>query len=70
MTKFLDSPALVKLYVPEEFAESIRALDGPLLCCVLAHVEVPAAFWRQSRTGAISPDLARAARNEGLLQLP
>lgn len=54
MTEFLDSSALVKLYVPEEFAESVHALDGPLLCCVLAHVEVPAAFWRQSRTGAIS----------------
>jgi uncharacterized protein len=51
---FADSSALVKLYVTEVGHEAVRSAAGPLVIAALARVEVPAAFWGKSRTGALS----------------
>lgn len=58
MTSFLDSSALVKLYVPERGHEVVRSLDPPLVVSSLASVEVPAAFWRKERAGELSAGAA------------
>jgi predicted nucleic acid-binding protein len=53
LTVFADSSALVKLYSDEADADLVRA--QPLLVVAsIARVEVPAAFWRKSRTGGLS----------------
>lgn len=52
MSTFADSSALVKLYVDEPGHEAVRSLT-PLVVSQLARVEVPAAFWRAHRRGAI-----------------
>lgn len=56
MTVFADSSALVKFYVPEEGADLVRALDGPLVCSALAQVEVVAALWRKQRMNEVSAE--------------
>lgn len=53
MTVFVDSSALVKLYVPEYGHQEIRLLPSPLIVSELARVEVPAAFWRKHRIGEL-----------------
>ena len=53
MTVFTDSSALVKLYVDEQGAELVRPVPVHVVSAV-ARVEVPAALWRKSRTGALS----------------
>lgn len=58
MSVFADSSALVKLYVPEEGHERIRALRS-LVVSQTACVEVPAALWRKCRMGAVSHADAR-----------
>ncbi|GAB3481938.1 type II toxin-antitoxin system VapC family toxin [Amycolatopsis cihanbeyliensis] len=56
MSTFADSSALVKLYVPEEGYERVRALPA-LVVSTLARVEVPSAIWRKRRAGLLSaPD--------------
>lgn len=59
MTSFLDSSALVKLYVPEAGHVGVRALPPPWVVSALARVEVPAAFWRKHRVGEL--DASEAA---------
>ena len=56
MTAFVDSSALVKLYVPEAGHEVVSALGVSLVVSHLARVEVPAAFWRKQRTGEVSAE--------------
>lgn len=56
MTVFADSSALVKLYVPEAHHRAVRAISDPIVISTLAHVEVPAAFWRKHRIGDITSD--------------
>jgi predicted nucleic acid-binding protein len=59
LTVFLDSSALVKLYVPELGHEHIRNLPDAVVVSHLARVEVPSAFWRKHRDGDIgAPDAA------------
>lgn len=53
MTCYLDSSALVKLYVPEEGHAKLSDLEPPLVVSALARVEVPAAFWRKHRVGEL-----------------
>ncbi|MFA5775743.1 MAG: type II toxin-antitoxin system VapC family toxin [Ilumatobacteraceae bacterium] len=53
MTVFIDSSALVKLYVPEFQHDFVRAIDEPIYISTIAQVEVPAAMWRKHRLGEI-----------------
>ena len=55
MTVFADSSALVKLYADEDGADIVRRVPVHVVSAV-ARVEVPAALWRKSRTGALSVD--------------
>ena len=59
MTAFVDSSALVKLYVPEPGYTDVRALSAALAISQLARVEVPAAFWRKYRIGELRAEDAR-----------
>ena len=54
MTVFVDSSALVKLYVAEGHHASVRRISDPMVVSALARVEVPAALWRKYRTGDIA----------------
>lgn len=54
MTVFADSSALVKLYVPEQGHDAVRAIADPIVIASLARVEVPAAFWGKVRTGELA----------------
>ncbi|AIJ21066.1 type II toxin-antitoxin system VapC family toxin [Amycolatopsis methanolica] len=58
MSVFVDSSALVKLYVAEPGSEQVQALSG-MVVSQIARVEIPAALWRKHRTGAISAGDAR-----------
>lgn len=58
MTVFADSSALVKLYSDEADAELVRS-QQVLVVSAIARVEVPAALWRKSRDGALSPQDAQ-----------
>jgi len=58
MSAFADSSALVKLYVPEQGHEHIRALPV-LVISQIAYVEVPAAIWRKQRMGQLTAADAR-----------
>lgn len=58
MSTFVDTSALVKLYVPEAQHQQIRELSV-LVISQLARVEVPAAVWRKYRTGKVSAATAR-----------
>lgn len=60
MSAFVDSSALVKLYVPEPGHHDIESLAPALIISQLALVEVPAAFWRKSRIGELDAAHARA----------
>lgn len=53
MSVFADSSALVKLYVPEQGHEVVRAVADPIVISNLARVEVPAAFWGKVRAGEL-----------------
>ncbi len=53
MTAFLDSSALVKLYVAEEGHLQVRRLAPPYIVTELARAEVPAALWRKHRIGEL-----------------
>ncbi len=53
MTVFVDSSALVKLYVPEFQHDFVRSIDEPIYISTIAQVEVPAAMWRKHRLGEI-----------------
>lgn len=53
MTVFADSSALVKLYADEPDADLVREVELFAVSAV-ARVEVPAALWRKSRTGAVA----------------
>jgi uncharacterized protein len=54
VTVFVDSSALVKLYVNEPFDHVVRSIVRPMVIAALARVEVPAAFWRKHRLGEIT----------------
>jgi len=58
VTTFADSSAIVKRYADEEHADLVRDV-GVLVVSQLALVEVPAALWRKSRVGELSPEHAR-----------
>lgn len=60
MTVFADSSALVKLYSDEADADLVRT-QPVLVVSSIARVEVAAALWRKSRSGALS------AQDAGLL---
>lgn len=53
MTVFVDSSALVKLYVPEFQHDFVRSIDEPIYISTISEVEVPAAMWRKHRLGEI-----------------
>ena len=53
MTVFVDSSALVKLYVPEFQHDFVRSINEPIYISTIAQVEVPAAMWRKHRLGEI-----------------
>jgi hypothetical protein len=53
MTVFVDSSALVKLYVPEFQHDLVRSINEPIYISTIAQVEVPAAMWRKHRLGEI-----------------
>ena len=53
MTVFVDSSALVKLYVPEFQHDFVRSIDEPIFISTISQVEVPAAMWRKYRIGEI-----------------
>jgi hypothetical protein len=55
LTVFADFSALVKLYADEEGADVVRQVPVHVVSAV-ARVEVPAALWRKTRTGALSVD--------------
>jgi len=55
---FCDSSALVKRYADEPGSDLIRGLDA-VIASKLAVVEVPAAFWRNHRAGALRAETAR-----------
>lgn len=54
MTTYLDSSAVVKLYVAEVDHALVRELPPPSAVSALARVEVPAAFWRKHRVGELT----------------
>lgn len=54
MTAFLDSSAIVKLYVDEEHHPRVRELAPAYVVSALARVEVPAALWRKARIKELS----------------
>ncbi len=56
MIAFVDSSALVKLYVDEVGAAEVRAAmrDVYVYVSTLAGVEVPSALWKKARTGEAS----------------
>ncbi len=58
MSVFADSSALVKLYVPEQGHEVVRAVADPIVISNLARVEVPAAFWGKVRAGELDAGAA------------
>ena len=53
MTVFADSSAVVKLYADEDGADLVRQVPV-IVVSAIARVEVPAALWRKTRTGALS----------------
>lgn len=53
MIAYADSSALVKRYVDEPGADTVRALDG-VVTTSLAAVEVSSAIWRLHRMGELS----------------
>ena len=55
MTTFLDSSAIVTLYVQEPGRSP--ELSGALAVSELARVEVPSALWRKHRLGEVNRDL-------------
>ena len=55
MNAFLDSPAVVKLYVPERGHQVVRSLTGVLVISAITRVEVASALWRKERLGEIGP---------------
>ncbi len=64
MTLFLDTSALVKLYVVEaESVDVIEAVDRAerLALCVVAYPEARAALARRQREGQLKPDDLRTA---------
>ena len=56
MTVFADSSALVKLYVPEDRHDTVRAITDMMVIASLARVEVPAAFWGKVRSGELAAE--------------
>jgi predicted nucleic acid-binding protein len=57
LTAFADSSAVIKLYLDEAGHEHVRALKE-FVVSGLARVEVPAAFWRKQRLGALTAQQA------------
>lgn len=53
MTAFFDSSAVVKLFVPEEHHQIVRAVAGPRVIAQVTVVEVAAAWWRKHRLGEL-----------------
>ena len=53
MTVYLDSSAVVKLYVPERGHELVRLLGGVKLSSAVTRVEVASALWRKERLGEL-----------------
>lgn len=53
MTAFVDSSALVKLYVPERQHEVVRGRNDSMIVASIARVEVAAALWRKHRLGEL-----------------
>lgn len=56
---YLDSSALVKLYVDEPFSAEMQRLAwdaNQILCHVIGYVEVRAAFAAANRQGRLNPD--------------
>jgi predicted nucleic acid-binding protein len=53
VTAYLDSSAVVKLYVPERGHEAVRSLDGVTLSSAVTRVEVASALWRKERLGEL-----------------
>lgn len=53
MTAYLDSSAVVKLYVPERGHELVRSLGGVKLSSAVTRVEVASALWRKERLGEL-----------------
>ncbi len=56
MSVFVDTSALVKLYVPESGHDVIRAVDEPLVVARLTRVELPAALWGKQRQGYLAAE--------------
>ncbi|MEM7093413.1 MAG: type II toxin-antitoxin system VapC family toxin [Actinomycetota bacterium] len=54
MTAFLDTSAIVKLYVDEPGHVEVRAIEGPFVAAEIAIVEFASAVWRKSRLGELS----------------
>ncbi len=54
MTSFVDTSALVKVYVPEAGARTVRRHLGPFVLSALTRVEVVSAFFGKWRTGEIA----------------
>ncbi len=52
MTVFADTSAVVKIYVDEPSSSRVRSLEA-MYVADLTRVELPAALWRKSRTGAL-----------------
>ena len=52
MTVFADTSAVVKIYVDEPSSSRVRSLEA-MYVADLTRVELPAALWRESRTGAV-----------------
>lgn len=60
MTCFLDTSAVVKLFVDEDGHEPVRALtQAPIVIADIAIVELPAALYRKHRMGELSAHAAR-----------
>ena len=57
MSVFAASSALVKLYADEADSGPVRAVEV-FAVSALARVEVPAALWRKTRTGALTAEHA------------
>jgi uncharacterized protein len=53
LTLFVDSSAVVKLYVPERHHETVRARRDLMLLASLTRVEVASALWRKQRLGEL-----------------
>lgn len=54
MTAFVDSSAVVKLYVPERYHEVVRARTDTLVVSAVTRVEVASALWRKHRLGELA----------------